>query len=86
MPALLQPLRFAWTATRGHHLRPWRSPLVRWRIETYSGVPAEEVGLRVFLRFCWRERRGLTRFLLWTAAMRAHRNRGRHPGISAQAG
>lgn len=86
MPAFLQPLRFAWSATRGHHFRPWRSPLVRWRIETYSGIPADKINLAAFLKFCWRERRELRRFLFWTAAMRGHRNRGRHPGISAQAG
>jgi len=86
MPALLQPLRFAWTATRGHRFRPWRSPLLRWRIETYSGIPAEDVTLTVFVRFCWRERRDLLRFLAWSAQMRAHRNRSRHPGLSAQAG
>lgn len=86
MPAFLQPLRFAWSSTRGHHWRPWRSPLVRWRIETFSGVPAEDITLGLFLRFCWRQRSELRRFLRWTAEMRAHRNRGRHPGISAQAG
>ena len=86
MPAFLQPLRFAWSSTRGHHWRPWRSPLVRWRIETFSGVPAEDITLGLFLRFCWRQRRELRRFLRWTAEMRAYRNRGRHPGISAQAG
>ncbi len=33
-------LRFLWRATRGYRLRPWRSPYLRWRIETYWGTPA----------------------------------------------
>lgn len=86
MPAFLQPLRFAWTVTRGHRFRPWRSPLVRWRVETYSGLPADQVGCRQFLRFAWRQRRELAHFLRWTAEMRAHRNRSRHPSLSSQAG
>jgi hypothetical protein len=62
-------LRFLWNATRGHHLRPWRSPYLRWRIETYSGVKMTEIGLVEFFAFMWRERRELLRFLKWTARM-----------------
>ena len=28
---------FLWRATRGHRLQPWRSPYLRWRVETYTG-------------------------------------------------
>jgi hypothetical protein len=31
-------LRFFWNSTRGHRLAPWRSPYLRWRMETYSGL------------------------------------------------
>jgi hypothetical protein len=60
-------IRFLWNATRGHRLQPWKSEYLRWRIETYSGLHAEEVTGRVFLRFIIRERYRLIHFLLWTA-------------------
>ena len=62
-------MRFIWNATRGSRLRPWRSPYIRWRIETYSGMHAETLTGRDVLRFTWRERRQLLRFLRWTSEM-----------------
>ena len=32
-------LRVAWRLARGYRLCPWRSPYLRWRIETYCGNP-----------------------------------------------
>ena len=58
-----------WNATRGHRWRPWRSPYVRWRIETYSGLHAEALTRGDVLGFCWRERGRLLEFLRWTAAL-----------------
>lgn len=85
---MLTALRFSWRATSGHRLRPWRSPYLRWRVETFSGLEAERVGLRQFLGFCWRERQGLMRFLRWTGEMNTYRRHSlrRHPWQSAQAG
>jgi hypothetical protein len=62
-------LKLLWRMTRGYRLRPWRSPYLRWRIETYSGLHAETIGLREFWRFTWHSRRELTRYLHWAAAM-----------------
>ena len=45
-------LRFLWRATRGYRLRPWRSPYLRWRMETYWGIPAEKIGFSGFLAIC----------------------------------
>jgi hypothetical protein len=67
---ILYVLRFCWVATRGYRLRPWRSPYLRWRIETYSGIPAESVTFNVFWSFLWKERKGLWRFLQWGADLR----------------
>ncbi|MFZ0591483.1 MAG: hypothetical protein WAM39_13545 [Bryobacteraceae bacterium] len=58
-------LRFLWIAAAGYRLRPWKSPYLRWRIETYSGLKADEITFRDFWRFVWRERRGLLRYLAW---------------------
>jgi hypothetical protein len=69
MRAVLWITRYLWLATRGHHFRPWHSPYLRWRIETYSGMKANEIGAREFLQFCWHERTELGLFLIWTARM-----------------
>jgi hypothetical protein len=57
----------AWRLARGYRLRPWRSPYLRWRIETYSGIPAEKIDFRTFWTFCWRRREDLIRYLRWAA-------------------
>ena len=36
-------IRILWRLTRGYRLRPWRSPYLRWRIETYWGLHAGEI-------------------------------------------
>ncbi|MGC2661288.1 MAG: hypothetical protein WA324_25320 [Bryobacteraceae bacterium] len=63
-------LPFLWVATRGYRLAPWRSPYLRWRIETYSGIPAETITPRIFFRFLWEERASLWAYLLWVRRMR----------------
>lgn len=83
---MLAALRFLWRAGRGHRLRPWKSAFLRWRIETFSGLEAEHIGVRQFYGFCWRERHSLLRFLRWTGEMSAHRRHSLHPVQSAQAG
>ena len=62
-------LRFLWRATRGYRLRPWRSPYLRWRIETFSGMHADQIGFREFWQFVWQRRRDLLRFLEWADRM-----------------
>jgi hypothetical protein len=62
-------LCFIWKATRGARLTPWRSPYLRWRIETYWGLEAETIGAGQFFRFSWEHRRELFRFLGWAARM-----------------
>jgi hypothetical protein len=62
-----------WRLSKGYRLCPWRSPYLRWRIETYSGLHAEHIGARDFWRFAWTNRRELMRFLAWAERMEAHR-------------
>ena len=61
--------RFVWRATRGYRLRPWRSPFLRWRMETYWGTPTDEIGFQEFWRFVWQRRQDLARFLKWAERM-----------------
>ena len=66
---MLGCLEFFWNATRGYRLRPWRSPYLRWRLETYSGKKAEEVTAGDFVRLALGEKRQFLRFLRWTGEM-----------------
>jgi hypothetical protein len=61
---------FLWKASRGYRLQPWKSPYLRWRVETYSGVPADSIGFREFWQFVWAERRPLMQYLKWVADFR----------------
>ena len=76
-------LRFLWTASRGYRLRPWRSPYLRWRLETFSGIPAETITRSIFCEFLWRERKSLWRFLKWGAEMRTLEKRLRREADSS---
>jgi hypothetical protein len=58
-------LRILWRMARGYRLRPWRSPYLRWRIETYSGIHADGIAFMQFWRFVWTNRRPLLRYLHW---------------------
>lgn len=66
---MLAVLSFFWNATRGHRLRPWRSPYLRWRVETYTGKHADSLRLKDFLDLAWSERGQVLRFLAWTSEM-----------------
>lgn len=66
---MLAALRFIWNATRGHRLKPWRSPYLRWRVETYSGKKAETLTAASVLGFMWATRWELLSFLHWTGTM-----------------
>ena len=72
---MLETARFLWTATRGHRLRPWCSPLLRWRLETFTGKHAEDVRAGDFWRFLMAERGQLLRFSRWLAEMRGFAGR-----------
>ena len=62
-------LRVLWRLTRGYRLRPWRSPYLRWRIETYSGLDAGRISFARFWSFAWNNRKDLLRYLRWAARM-----------------
>jgi hypothetical protein len=62
-------LRIAWRLSKGYRLRPWRSPYLCWRMETYWGMHADRITARDFCRIAWRERRELIRYLRWADRM-----------------
>jgi hypothetical protein len=58
-----------WRMSRGYRLRPWASPYLRWRLETYSGLHAEEITFSGFWRQLWNARAPFFSYLAWAAAM-----------------
>jgi len=67
---LLNALSYYWIASKGYRLNPWRSPYIRWRMETFFGRDAEPLDARRFFRLLWRERQRLAEFLRWTRESR----------------
>jgi hypothetical protein len=63
-------LLFLWIASRGYRLRPWQSPYLRWRVETYTGIPAESITASSFIKFAWDERSSAVLYLRWASRMR----------------
>ena len=62
-------LGYLWRLAKGHRLRPWRSPLVRWRFETFFGIHADQLTAGRFFGLLWRERRRIAAFLRWAEQM-----------------
>ena len=74
---MLSSIRFLWNATRGARLVPWRSPYLRWRLETYSGMWAEKMTPGEIFGFIWAQRWEFLSFLSWTG--RVQREARRRP-------
>lgn len=68
---------FLWAAARGYRVRPWRSPYLRWRVETYTGIPAQQITVRDVTGLISREWAQMARFLQWVEDMR--RKSGKRP-------
>jgi len=63
---MLRMLRYYWSVSRGYRLQPWKSPYLRWRMETFFGPEAAPAGASRFFSLLWRERRRLREFLAWS--------------------
>ena len=72
---MLSALRYYWVAAKGYRLRPWQSPYIRWRMETFFGTPAAQLDAGTFFRVLWRERAQLGRFLRWADERRREQRR-----------
>ena len=66
---MFAPIRFLWNATRGNRLTPWRSEYLRWRVETYSGMPADTLTAAKIFSFMWTSKWELLSFLAWTGQL-----------------
>jgi hypothetical protein len=72
---LLGAVKFLWNATRGYRLMPWRSPYLRWRVETFSGKKAETLTLMSILAFAWAQKWELLSYLMWTGKVQEEAKR-----------
>ncbi len=67
---MFNALRYYWITAKGYRLRPWKSPYVQWRLETFYGKQAADLDARKFFALMWRERARMERFLGWVAERR----------------
>ena len=72
----LRMLLTAWRLSWPYPLTPWRSPLLRWRLETYGVLDehgrvlhADEITPARFTRFVLTHRGPLVQFLRWAATL-----------------
>ena len=64
---MLTALRYYWITAKGYRFRPWASPYIRWRLETFFGGDMRSLGSAEFFRLIWRERKQLSQFIAWVA-------------------
>jgi hypothetical protein len=57
--------RYYWKVAKGYRLRPWASPYLRWRLETFFGGDMHSLGPLQFFGLMWSERQRFSRFLAW---------------------
>jgi hypothetical protein len=68
--ALLSAFRFWWNGCKGYRLTPWRSPYLRWRVETYTGKPASTLRFSDFVELFLSERGQIGHYLRWLGELR----------------
>lgn len=72
---MFNALRYYWITAKGYRLRPWASPYLQWRLETFFGKDAADLTPPKFFRLMWRERDRMERFLEWVAERRKAQRR-----------
>ena len=72
----LRMIAVAARLSRPYWFTPWRSPLLRWRMETYGVrgpqgqlLHADDITPFRFLQFTFRHRAAIRRFLRWAASL-----------------
>lgn len=72
---MLSAFRYYWISAKGYRLRPWQSPYLRWRLETFFGKEAAEMDAGNFFHLLWRERARMRRFIDWADERRRGQRR-----------
>ena len=75
---MFRTLSYYWSAAGGYRLKPWKSPYLRWRFETFLGKEADDLTARKLFRLTWKYREHIKRFVDWAAERRHLQHRQRH--------
>ncbi len=67
---MLSAARYYWIAAKGYRLRPWKSPYLRWRLETFLGPEAAGLDAKKFFGLLWKYRAQMRSFLHWAEERR----------------
>jgi hypothetical protein len=67
---VLSALRYYWMTAKGYRLCPWRSPYLRWRMETFFGPQADPLTASRFFSLLWQERQRMQEFVGWAEELR----------------
>jgi hypothetical protein len=74
---MFSALRYYWIISKGYRLRPWKSPYICWRLETFFGKEAANLDARRMFQLLWRERARLRAFLHWVDERRREQSSSR---------
>lgn len=72
---MFKTLNYYWTAARGHRLKPWRSPYICWRFETFLGKEAADMTASKLFHLAWKYREQMKHFVGWAAERRRFQRR-----------
>ena len=64
---MLKTMQYYWNAARGYRFKPWKSPYIRWRFETFLGKEATNLTASKFFHLAWKYRDHMERFVDWAA-------------------
>jgi hypothetical protein len=70
-------LSYYWLVSRGYRWHPWDSPYLRWRLETFLGPEAKNLGPFKFMKILWKYRHETQSFMDWAAKRRRYQARSR---------
>ena len=61
---MFKTLQYYWNAARGYRFKPWKSPYMRWRFETFLGKEAANLTAGKFFHLAWKYRDHMPRLKL----------------------
>lgn len=73
---MIRIFKYYWITTKGYRFCPWRSPYVKWRIQTAFGVDKDKIDFCVFWKLMFIYRKPLWHFCKWVVTMQKLSERG----------
>jgi hypothetical protein len=72
---MIKTLQFYWNASQGYRFKPWKSPYICWRFETFLGPEAANMSASKFFHLAWKYRDHMKRFVDWADERRRFQSR-----------